>query len=118
MTKHPIRQCEITTDENGVSRPLMVAEVYGSVLPNALQNAVLDAAQIASDLAADVGVPTPELDTLCDCLIHDWPVLSPDTSPDVQGAMIDALRLLHSLRLPYISILKSRRITASSQAAA
>ena len=81
--KKQTRPYEVTTAEDGTIRALMVHEVYGNVLPNALQNALIEAAQAVSNLAYDLKIDDPDFDDLYEHLVEGCPVLSKDYSSEL-----------------------------------
>lgn len=99
---------QVTTAEDGTTRALMVNEVYGSVLPNALQNAVLETAQAVSDLAVALKIDLPAFDDLFEHLIDGLPVLQGECSSElIIKTMLNALHELHAHRL---FLLTTRRL--------
>lgn len=106
---------EVTTAEDGTTRVLMVHQVYGNVLPNALQNAVIEAAQAVSDLAYDLKIDLPAFDDLSKHLLDGWPVMSKDCSSELASkVMLDTLHVLHSLRHTLLTTLRLQKAADAS----
>ncbi len=113
--KKQTRPYEVTTAEDGTIRALMVHEVYGNVLPNALQNALIEAAQAVSNLAYDLKIDDPDFDDLYEHLVEGCPVLSKDYSSELASkVMLETLHQLHALRLSLLTTLRLQKTSGAT----
>lgn len=95
-----------TYANDDTSRALMVHEIKGQVLPNALQNAVVEAAKAVSDIAYDLKSVDSEFVDLLENLIGSHPVLATKCSLEASSEI--ALKTLHMLHKLRFSLLATR----------
>lgn len=92
----------MTTDENGNDSPLLVSEIYGSVLPNVIQNALIEAFASVQELY-DVITPAintkAELAELMEMYISVIPVLQADAPGKFEDTMLATLKFVHEHRI-------------------
>ncbi len=102
-----------TTDSHGYDRPLLIPEIYGSVLPNTIQNAlieVMSAIQELHDALAPGIKSATEISQYLELsakFIALSPVLQADIPMEVEAPMLAALKLLHKERIALLQQLRN-----------